>query len=62
MSRKLVIVLDDDPSMLRAVQRLLYVCGVDVEIFDAPESFLESARLQDIFTSTECPESTSGGG
>jgi hypothetical protein len=32
-TRKLVVVLDDDPGVLRAVQRLLSASGFDCELF-----------------------------
>jgi len=35
-----VAVIDDDPAMLRAVERLLRVKGFDVETFPSAESFL----------------------
>jgi FixJ family two-component response regulator len=44
-SRNLVIVVDDDPSMLRAVQRVLQVHGFETEVFNSVEGFLESAHL-----------------
>jgi FixJ family two-component response regulator len=45
--RELVIVLDDDASMLRAVQRLLEGHGFDVKGFDSAEGLLENAPLRD---------------
>jgi len=44
-TRKLVIVVDDDPSILRAVQRVLQVHGFDTEVFNTVEGFLEGAHL-----------------
>jgi FixJ family two-component response regulator len=44
-ARKLVIVVDDDRSMLGAVQRLLRVQGFDVAVFDTVEDFLARANL-----------------
>jgi FixJ family two-component response regulator len=44
-ARKLVIVLDDDPSVLAAVERLLRVHGFDTEVFNTVESFLDRANL-----------------
>jgi FixJ family two-component response regulator len=41
----LVIVVDDDPSILRAVQRVLQVHGYDTEVFDNVEGFLKRAHL-----------------
>ena len=46
-NRKLVIVVDDDPSVLRAVQRVLQVHGFDVQAFNSVEDFLEGGRLND---------------
>ena len=46
-TRKLVLVVDDDPSMLGAVERLLRVHGFDTEVFNTVESFLDRARLCD---------------
>jgi FixJ family two-component response regulator len=44
-TRNLVIVVDDDPSTLRAVQRVLQVHGFDTEVFNSGEGFLEGAHL-----------------
>ena len=44
-ARKLVIVVDDDPSILAAVKRLLRVHGFDTEVFNTAESFLDRANL-----------------
>ena len=46
-TRGLVIVVDDDPSILGAVERLLRVRGFDTEVFDTVESFLDRANLCD---------------
>jgi FixJ family two-component response regulator len=40
--RKLVTVVDDDPAMLRAIERLLATKGFDVEAFASAEAFLAS--------------------
>jgi FixJ family two-component response regulator len=45
--RELVIVLDDDVSMLGALQRLLGGHGFDVHGFDTAEALLEHAPLRD---------------
>ena len=45
--RKLVLVVDDDPSILGAVDRLLRVRGFDTEVFGSVESFLARANLCD---------------
>jgi FixJ family two-component response regulator len=44
-TRPLVIVVDDDPSILRAVQRVLEVHGYDTEVYDDVEGFLKRAQL-----------------
>jgi FixJ family two-component response regulator len=44
-SRKLVLVVDDDRSMLRAVERLLTVRGYAVEAFSTVNSFIRSGKL-----------------
>ena len=44
-ARKLVIVVDDDRSMLRSVERLLKAHGFDVAVFDRVEDFLARANL-----------------
>ena len=46
MSRKLIHVLDDDLSVLGAVERLLKVHGFDVETFHTIDSFIERANLR----------------
>ena len=43
--RHLVIVVDDDPGMLRAVQRVLQMHGFATEVFSSVEGFLEGAHL-----------------
>ena len=44
---KRIIVLDDDPNVLRAVKRVLKTHGFDVEVFDTVQGFLGSPRLGD---------------
>ena len=44
-SRELVLVLDDDNSMLKAVERLLTVRGYAVEAFSTVNSFMRSGKL-----------------
>src|SRR5262245_55350210 len=39
--RKLVVIVDDDPSMLKGVQRLLVAKGFDTKVFPSAEAFLE---------------------
>jgi FixJ family two-component response regulator len=46
-TRKLVLVVDDDPSILGAVERLLRVRGFDTEVFNTVESFFDRANLCD---------------
>jgi FixJ family two-component response regulator len=46
-TRHLVIVVDDDPGILRAVQRVLQVHGFETEVFSSVERFLEGAHLGD---------------
>jgi FixJ family two-component response regulator len=45
--RKLIILVDDDASVLRAVERALKLHGFDTQVFDTVEAFLEGARLCD---------------
>ena len=45
-TRKLVLVVDDDPSILGAVERLLRVHGFDAEVFNTVENFLARANLR----------------
>lgn len=42
MANPLVIVIDDDPSILRALRRLLSRAGFDVQTFDRPSALLKS--------------------
>src|SRR5262245_57181482 len=44
--RKL-FVIDDDPGMLRTIERLLKVHGFDVQTFESAEAFLDSANPRD---------------
>ena len=46
-TRRLVLVVDDDPSILGAVERLLKVRGFDTEVFNTVESFLDRGNLCD---------------
>ena len=46
-SRKLILVLDDDKSVLGAVERLLKARGFDVESFLTIDSFMERANLRE---------------
>jgi FixJ family two-component response regulator len=47
--RKLVYVVDDDASFLRAIQRLLNEHGYDVGAFHSVEDFNDRAILDDAF-------------
>jgi FixJ family two-component response regulator len=44
---KRIIVLDDDASVLTAVERVLKVHGFDAEVFNTVEAFRAGARLDD---------------
>jgi FixJ family two-component response regulator len=44
-TRKLVLVVDDDPSVLGAVERLLRIHGFETEVFNTVESFLDHANF-----------------
>ncbi len=47
MTRKRIIVLDDDVSVLTAIERVLRLSGFDAEIFDTVEDFLEGAHFDE---------------
>ncbi|MGO9452519.1 MAG: response regulator transcription factor [Candidatus Binataceae bacterium] len=40
-AKPVVIIVDDDPSMLRALRRLISGAGFDVRIFDRPSALLK---------------------
>src|SRR3954466_13408182 len=40
--RKLIVVVDDDPMMLKGVQRLLMANGFETEVFASGEALLNS--------------------
>jgi FixJ family two-component response regulator len=40
--RKLVVIVDDDPSMLKGVERLLTAKGFNTAVFTSAEAFLAS--------------------
>jgi FixJ family two-component response regulator len=44
VTRKTICVVDDDPSVLRSLQRLLHSDGLDAQTFDSAEVFLDYAR------------------
>jgi FixJ family two-component response regulator len=45
-ARSLVIVLDDDPSVLRALRRLISGAGYDVQAFNCPSALLASGSFR----------------
>ena len=45
--RKLIVVVDDDTSMLRAIERALKAHGFDCATFDKVEDFLDHANLDE---------------
>jgi FixJ family two-component response regulator len=45
--KKKILVLDDDASVLTAVERVLKLHGFDAEVFDTVEGFLDSAHFDD---------------
>jgi len=47
MARKVVAVVDDDPSMLKAIARLLGAHGFDAEVFASAEAFLRRDATKD---------------
>jgi len=47
MARKVVAVVDDDPSMLKAIARLLGAHGFDAEVFASAEAFLRRDAAED---------------
>jgi FixJ family two-component response regulator len=46
--RKIVAVVDDDPSMLRATEELLGACGFATLVFGSAEEFLTRAAAAEI--------------
>jgi FixJ family two-component response regulator len=44
-ARKLVIVVDDDPGVLKGIGRLLSASGFDCEVFSSVQDFQIGARL-----------------
>jgi FixJ family two-component response regulator len=45
-ARKLVVVVDDDRTMLRSLERLLNASGFDTEVFGSAEAFLERSAAR----------------
>jgi FixJ family two-component response regulator len=46
-ARKLVVVVDDDKTMLRSLERLLNASGFDTEVFCSAEAFLARAEARE---------------
>src|SRR5262245_8573864 len=46
--RKLVVVVDDDKTMLRSLERLLNASGFDTEVFGSAEAFLARAAGREV--------------
>jgi RNA polymerase sigma factor (sigma-70 family) len=44
----IISVVDDDPSVLRSLERLIKSVGLDVETFPSPESFLHRPPSEDL--------------
>ena len=47
--RKRILVLDDDASMLKAIERVLKAHGFKAEVFDTVEGFLHGAHFDDAY-------------
>ena len=45
--RNSIFVIDDDPSMIRSIERVLKVYGFDVKAFESAEAFLDHANPSD---------------
>jgi FixJ family two-component response regulator len=50
IQRKVVAIIDDDPAMLKAVERLLSAMGFDAKTYNSAEAFLEDA----VASNAEC--------
>src|SRR5258707_12333343 len=48
MPRRSIFVIDDDPGMLRTIDRLLGVYGFDVQMFGSAEEFLKGSNPRDV--------------
>jgi FixJ family two-component response regulator len=48
IERKPIAVVDDDPFMLKALERLLPACGFEVLVFGSAEAFLGSNAANDV--------------
>jgi FixJ family two-component response regulator len=44
-TQKLILVVDDDPSMLKVIERMLKMHGFDVELFNSVKDFESRANL-----------------
>jgi len=42
-----VAIVDDDPSVLKGLKRLLHACGFKTEVFDSGEAFLEREKASE---------------
>jgi FixJ family two-component response regulator len=47
MARKVIFVLDDDPDMLKGIDRLLTAHDFDVIVFNSANEFLDRANFSD---------------
>jgi FixJ family two-component response regulator len=48
MHRKLIAIVDDEPSVLRGLSRLLNTHNFKTEVFKSGEAFLESGATNDV--------------
>ena len=46
-TRKLILVVEDDPSMLKVIERMLKMHGFDAELFNSVEDFEKRANFRD---------------
>jgi FixJ family two-component response regulator len=46
----MITVVDDDPSVRKALSRLIGACGYDAAVYDSAEAFLDA----DVAAETEC--------
>jgi len=44
LPRPTIFVIDDDPGMLRSIERLLIACGHHVQVFNSAEAFLDNTN------------------
>jgi FixJ family two-component response regulator len=45
---RMIAVVDDDPSMLKGIERLLGACGFATKVFSSAEAFIESDGAADV--------------